>query len=166
MPFPHFPGPSLAQPWLLLQGHDIQENPPERQEGKWLAPAAICTPAHGVSAQASGVSRNIGHRGEGRVDTLLPRSQKAHIRRLFGTHVSPGARRGPRKSQGSGGMLVSLRPTFIKKQYGSVPFLMETREADRWTPVSQEQAVPDSESGTPGSWEESTICWKGQRLRV
>lgn len=69
-------------------------------KGKWLAPAVLCTPAHGVSAQASGVSRNIGHRGEGRVNTLLPRFQKAHIRRLFGTHVPPGARPGPRKSQG------------------------------------------------------------------
>lgn len=50
-------------------------------------------------------------------------------------------------------MLVSLRPTFIKEQYGPVPFLMETRVAYRQTPVNQEQTVPGSESCTPVSWE-------------
>lgn len=39
------------------------------------------------------------------------------------------------------------------RQYGPVPFLMEIREAYRRTPVSQEQAVPGSQSCTPVSWE-------------
>lgn len=101
-----------------------------------------------VGSQASGMSGNTGHWGEGRADTLLPRP-----RFLLGTDQDLENHRG--KSQGSEARLVPLRTTLIKVQCGPVPSQREAGEASTWVPASQEQEEPGSGPRWPVPWEGS-----------
>lgn len=100
MPSLHFPGPAWSGPSSHSRGMTSRKIhwAPAKEAGGQIV--GSCCPLHTCPWGLSLGFRGRGHRGEGKVDTLLSRSQKAHIRRLFGTHVPPGARPGPRKSQG------------------------------------------------------------------